>query len=554
MALKNCFSKAPLLRHFDFNLPRTVHVDSSGYAIAAVLSQPGPDGKPHPVSFYSRKLSDRERGWPIFDLELLAVVTAFEEWRAWLMGTKDPVRVFSDHANLRYFQTAKRLSPKQARWAAFLDEFNFQIYHIAGKHNPADGPSRRPDYTTGQLKNSPAETISKRLISETINNLVPLETEKGTVRHDLFFQKPLDELIGYLKKAYDTLAEDEKEDLLLFQDMYWFNNRIFVPSSMRTWIIQLSHDSPSAGHPGIARTLALITRSFSWPGIRKDMIKFVKTCDSCQRVKARRQLPEGQLNSLTIPEKPWSKVGIDFIVKLPDSGGFDSIMVVIDLLSKMTHFIPCKETYTAAQVANLFRINIVRLHGLPQKIISDRGPIFVSRFWDSLMNSLQVKSGYSSAYHPQTDGQTERMNQVLEDYLRHFCSFYQDNWDKILDMAEFAINNSDSASLGVSPFFFSYGYHPKFSVLTNSSGIKPVDEFTEDLQVIQERAVECLTQAQQRQARYYDLKRREASQYKEGDQVLLLRKFISTRRMNSKLDYRFLGPFRVIEMVGRNAV
>jgi hypothetical protein len=116
-------------------------VDSSGYAIAAVLSQPDQEGKLHPVSFYSQKLSDRERGWAIFDLELLAIVEAFEQWRAWLMGTKEPVCVYSDHSNLRHFTTAKNLTPKQARWASFLDGFNFSIYHITGKINPADAPS-----------------------------------------------------------------------------------------------------------------------------------------------------------------------------------------------------------------------------------------------------------------------------------------------------------------------------------------------------------------------------------------------------------------------------
>ena len=119
---------------------------------------------------------------------------------------------------------------------------------------------------------------------------------------------------------------------------------------------------------------------------------------------------------------------MDFITKLPISGGFDSILVVVDLFSKATHFIPCKELFNASQIAHLCRTNIFRLHGLPDKIISDRGSIFVSEFWRTLMNSLQIKKGYSTAYHPQTGGQTERMNQVLEDYLRHFCSYYQDNW------------------------------------------------------------------------------------------------------------------------------
>ncbi|POW17893.1 hypothetical protein PSTT_00227 [Puccinia striiformis] len=553
-ALKKCFAKAPLLHHFDFSLPRVLHVDSSGYAIAAVLSQPDSNGALHPVSYFSRKLSDRERSWPIFDLEMLAIVSAFEEWRAWLMGTEEPVKVYSDHANLRYFRSAKYLTPKQARWASFLDGFNFVIYHIPGKVNPADGPSRRPDFLSDRPEIKQSGILTKHLHGETVDDIeLPAEIAESA-SHDLFFQRPADDLLELIRNQYSTLEDDEKEALTFRENLFWHQDRVFVPVSHRERIIQFHHDAPTTGHPGIARTLSLLTRSFSWPGIRKDVIQFVKSCDSCQRVKARRQLQEGQLNSLDIPQRPWSVIGMDFITKLPKSGGFDSIMVVIDLLSKATHFIPCKETYSAPQVAQLFRTNVFRLHGIPEKIISDRGLVFVSEFWKSFMFSLGIKKGFSTAYHPQTDGQTERMNQVLEDYLRHFCSYYQDNWDKLLDLAEFSINNLDSSSLGVSPFFFSYGFHPKFSVLNRSSSKKSLDGFIQDMQEVQERAVECLTQAQQRQARYYNAHKRPATQYNPGDQVLLLRKFIESRRINSKLDYRFIGPFKVIEMVGNNAV
>jgi hypothetical protein len=154
--LKRLFTVNPLLMHFDFEKDRVLHVDSSGYAIAGVLSQPDRLGKLRPVSYFSRKLLDWERSWQVFDLELLAIVLAFEEWRAWLMGTKNPVQVYSDHSNLLYFKTAKYLSPKQARWAAFLDMFNMLIYHISGVKNPADAPSRREDFSRGDMskKNS----------------------------------------------------------------------------------------------------------------------------------------------------------------------------------------------------------------------------------------------------------------------------------------------------------------------------------------------------------------------------------------------------------------
>ena len=170
------------------------------------------------------------------------------------------------------------------------------------------------------------------------------------------------------------------------------------------------------------------------------------------------------------------------------------------------------------------------------------------------MNSLNIIAGFSTAYHPQTGGQTERMNQVLEDYLQHFCSYYQDNWDKILDMAEFSINNLNSGSLGVSPFFFTYGHHPKFKILTESSGCCNLDTFICKLQETQETAIECLMQTQICQATYYNKGRRESPHFKKDDQVMLLRKFITSRLLNNKLDYQWIGPFQVQEMVGPNAV
>jgi hypothetical protein len=245
---------------------------------------------------------------------------------------------------------------------------------------------------------------------------------------------------------------------------------------------------------------------------------------------------------------------MDFITKLPVLGGFDSIMVVKDLLSKVTHFIPFKETYTAEKLAQIFRSQIFKLHGMPEKIISDRGSTFVSEFWKAFLRSLSISLGFSTAYHPQTNGQTERMNQVLEDYLCHFCSYYQVNWVKILDIAEFSINNLDSASLGTSPFFFANGFHPKFSVLTENSGICSLDDFMVDLQEIQEKAIECLTRAKHFQALYHNAHRQPATQYQPGDLVLLHQKFIQSRQINSKLDYRYIGPFKVLKMVGENAV
>jgi transposase InsO family protein len=546
--LKSSFKSAPLLSHFSFELDRIVHVDSSGYAIAGVLSQPDKSGKLHPVSFFSRKLTDQERVWPIFDLELFAVVSAFEEWRAWLAGTQTPVLVFSDHANLKHFMTSKIISPKQARWAAFLDSFNFKLIHVSGTANPADGPSRRPDFDTGNKLFAP-NSLQPHF---QIHSLLPSSSK--LIGHDLYFQPVSPLFSASLKKSYDTLSSEEKEDYIFQDGLYWFRHRVLVPSSLREEVIRTYHEGPEVGHPGIARTLSLILRTFDWPSIRKDVISFVKSCDSCQRVKVIRQHPTGLLQPLPVPDQPWSVVGMDFIVKLPLSQGFDSILVIIDLLSKATHFIPCNETMTAKDLAKIFRREFFRLHGLPDRIISDRGTLFTSEFWQSFMQLLNITSAMSTAFHPQTDGQTERMNHVLEDYLRHFVSYNQSDWSEKLDLAEFSLNNLHSTSSGVSPFFFIHGYHPRFNTLTKASNRSSANTLVCDLQDIQESASSALQEAKKKQALYYNKARRVSPVFEPGDLVLLSRRNIQTRRANSKLDYRHLGPFRVLGMVGSSAV
>jgi transposase InsO family protein len=195
--------------------------------------------------------------------------------------------------------------------------------------------------------------------------------------------------------------------------------------------------------------------------LRKDVERFVANCHVCQRTKTSQHTPYGVLNPLPVPECPWRDISIDFVTGLPISDGYDAIWVVIDWLTKMRHLIPCSTTVDAKELANLFVMNIFRLHGLPNSILSDRGPQFASRFWKYLCNSLYIKPHLSTAFHPETDGQTERINSVMEQYLRAYINYQQDNWAQYLPLAKFAANNHVSKTTGLSPFFTNYGMHPK---------------------------------------------------------------------------------------------
>ena len=205
------------------------------------------------------------------------------------------------------------------------------------------------------------------------------------------------------------------------QGTIWFKKRICVLEieHLRQLILREAHDSAYFIHPRSTKMYQDLKEKYWWYGLKRDVATHVVLCDVCQRVKAEHQRPAGLLQPLKVPEWKWEEISMDFIVGLPRTrDGYDSIWVIVDRLTKVAHFIPMKTTYPGAQLAELYMSRIVCLHGVPKKIVSDRGTQFTSRFWKRLHESMDTKLNFSSAYHPQTDGQTERTNQVLEDMLR----------------------------------------------------------------------------------------------------------------------------------------
>ena len=316
-------------------------------------------------------------------------------------------------------------------------------------------------------------------------------------------------------------------------------------------ILRARHDSPSAGHPGQAKTYDLVIRDFWWPGIRSYIKEYVKSCDICQRSKASSHKPYGLLEPLPIPETPWFLIGMDFIVKLPQSQGYDSILVCVCRRRKQAHFIPCKETINAVETATLFLSTVYKLHGLPVDIVSDRGPQFRSAFWKALTSALGITLKLSTAYHPQTDGQTERVNQTLEQYLRCFINYQQDNWIQYLPLAEFAYNNAPSATSQISPFFANYGFNPRSDFLGLQPEAMNIPSATTHLDKIKEASLfmDTTLKAAQEDSKKYADKNRLHQSFNIGDQVWLYRKNLKTKRPSDKLDHLKLGPFKILEQV-----
>ncbi|KAL1942197.1 hypothetical protein VTO73DRAFT_6261 [Trametes versicolor] len=557
-SLKRAFLSQPVLRHFDPTLPSTLATDASDFAIAGVLHQPDPDGLLHPVAFFSRKLSPAEINYEVYDKELLAVVESFRDMRAWLIGTDTPVSVVSDHKNLEYFMSSRVLNRRQARWSMFLSEFNFVLSYSPGLKNPADGPSRRSDFAPREGDDVLRTNRKVLLTPYHTQHLSPQpdasSTPRESIRVSAFTALSADhsdfqeryKIALRADQEWRNAVQREDPSFVVKDNLVFHDGLLYIPLSMRTDILRSRHDSPLAGHPGRRRTLTSVKRDYSWPGITTYVRKYVASCDVCGRIKIPRHKPFGILQPLDIPLRPWQGLTMDFIVKLPRSHGYDSIWVVCDRLTRYAHFIPCNETLDAPGLAWLFLDRIVRYHGVPDSIISDRGPTFVSQFWRELSNHLQTELKHSTAYHPQTDGLTERTNQTLETYLRAYVSYQQDDWVDYLPLAEFAFNNAINLSTNQTPFYANYGFHPSFEPrLADPISMPGAADLATRLARLHDELRAELKNAQERQARNYNRRVSDAPTYQPGDLVWLLRRNIKTTRPSDKLDHRRLGPFPI---------
>ncbi len=233
------------------------------------------------------------------------------------------------------------------------------------------------------------------------------------------------------------------------------------PDALRTECMQWVHDHPFGGHVGMHRTQEILKRDFWWPKIDESVATYVSNCEMCIRNKAPNRKPAGLLQPLPLPGRPWESIGMDFITHLPQTqAGHTAIYVIIDRLTKLTHIVPTTDKATAPDVAEMFIDTVVKHHGLPRNIIPDRDAKFTSKFWEAFCEQVGIQMKMSSAYHPQTDGQTERMNRVIIDMIRHYVDPMHNDWDEHLTAAEFAINNAHQQSIGTTPFRLTYGQDP----------------------------------------------------------------------------------------------
>ncbi len=518
-ALQQALCHAPVLTIADPTKDYTIWTDASNFAIGATLYQDQGRGL-QPVAFLSRRLADSQRNWATHERELFALISALKEWRPYIEERN--VTVFTDHHALQYLQTQPHISRRQARWLETIQEFgpSLTIQYKPGKRNPSDGLSRRPDLaatSTVQWHNDQIEELRTGYLADTTFISAP-DVDK-TLRPDGLYE-------------------------------YQATGRIWVPDyhHLRRSIIHLCHDDPVAGHLGRDKTTSLVLRTYFWPGLPFDVRAYVDTCDNCQRNKPPNQRPPGLLQAIPIPERKWQQITMDFFDLPMSDNNYDCVFVVVDRLSKQAHFIPLTRTASAATVASLFFREIFRHHGLPESIITDRDPRFVSAFWQTLFAHLGTQLNLSTAYHPQSDGQTERVNRSLGTFLRAYVAGRERTWDTYLTAAEVAYNNAPHASTGESPFFLTYGTHPTLpSTLPARPRPAPyVQQLTDAISSAQDH----LRRAQRTQTSSADRHRRDLA-FAPGDHVLLSTRNLRLHgRSYSKLGPLYIGPFVVAARVG----
>ncbi|KAJ6436365.1 retrovirus polyprotein [Purpureocillium lavendulum] len=597
--LKVRLISAPVLAQWDPDRETIVETDSSGYVTGGALSQKGDDGLMRPVAFFSKKCTPAECNYPIHDKELLAIMRCLEHWDAELRSVES-FTVLTDHLNLRYFTKKQPLSERQARWAEMLSRYNFTIVHRPGKDAAV------PDALSRREQDMPHSAEDERLRGRRIQLLEPAKGGGLVTRVKSGYiskgdtDQPGDATAEQDESVENPFTEPEIQELwkegLKQHNRYWlirnavqegerrlpsqwglpvmlsecsidegqrlcWRERIWVPNHepLRTRLMQDTHDSALAGHPGRDMLKSLLARRFYWPGLDADARQFVRNCDACGRSNVWREKRRGLLKPLPVPERIWSELSIDFVTELPPtkSNGSTNMMVLTDRLSKSVVLESLKDI-TAETTARALMRNVLQHHGIPAAIVTDRGTQFTSRMWKRLCELLRIKQRLSTAWHPETDGATERANQEVERYIRIFTTYAQDDWDELLPAAAMALNNRTATSTGLSPFFFTHGYHlepVQVKEALRPDGKSPVakaEGIVRRFQEATEWAQAAMASAQERQEDNANTRRQPSDQYKPGDKVWLRLRNIRSKRPSKKLDW-LAGKYTVLETVGSHA-
>ena len=570
--IKQAMTTAPVLAVPDASLPYEVYTDASGFGVGAVLLQDQGKGL-QPCAYISHKLSDAERKYATHEQELLAIIHALKVWRPYLEGAV--FKVNSDHKALEVLATQPKLSRRQASWVEFLQAYDCKVKYVEGQGNHADALSRRPDLINTAALNQGVvwDTSSSRRLqcgsSRASPTVVHSNGHRGscaacTEEHasgarqvdSVNTMTILTEDSSFMELLKGALPGDDyhKRNRFLKEegDLVYLGRLLYIPPQLRSHVMREAHEPSYSGHLGTDKTCAGIKRRFWWPHLRKSVRRYIGRCGHCQRSKPRATKLYGGMHPIPAPSRPWEQITMDLITALPTTTqGHDAMIVFVDRMTKMIRCAPTTKKLSAQGTAQLFKDTIFRYHGLPEVIIADRDPRWNSMFWRSVFQSLQTKTRLSTAYHPHTDGQTERANRTIEEMMRSYVHPFGDDWDQHLCDVEFAYNNSEQKSTGQTPFYLLHGFHPRTPIdLYNpavAEHMPAADHFVKQILQGHEAAKSAMEYASQQQKEQFDKKRTE-SPFKQNDWVYLSSKNCKFQGRTDKLTARFMGPYKIQTM------
>jgi hypothetical protein len=606
--IKRRMVMAPIIAHFNPQAKETIiQADASHFGWGFIISQRiGDDGVSHPIAIESGSFKDAELNYTTTEKEFLAIVHAFRRNRHMLLQL-DSI-VLTDHLNLTYWMKPRQLNSRQGRWVEELSHFRFKVVYQPGRLALVpDALSRRSDYHPGKgsttsldhnyvqalpsIDESQLSLDDKERMSDILaavrtlpgagDELEPNEVAEYEIRDNLSQDKEILEIrIAMLSLRCYSCEHEQCRELMSLETMIgstpmfgnipvhkleWstsgfllINNRTYVPhvGDIRLTILKMRHDSLLGGHQGIGKSTELLERDYIWKSLKKDVREYVTGCTECQRFKTSRGKPHGMLRTLEVPDRPWGHLSMDFIEPLPTSDGYDSILVIVDRLTKWSIFIPTTTRLNSPKLAQLIIDHVISQHGVPVSIVSDRGSKFTSRFWRYVTAKLGIELRLSTAFHPQTDGQTERVNQVLEQYLRFFSDDNQSNWSDKLGVASFVYNNSVHSATGFSPFYANFGYHPRWvdEIRRDKASSVPIGvNLIEDITDVHKLCSANISEANLRYSKSYNEKHKEGPTYRVNDKVMLSMRNIRTKKPAKKLDQKYSGPYSISELIGTHA-
>ena len=527
--LKVLMTSAPVLALPDFTKVFVVETDASLTGIGAILLQEG-----HPIAFISKSLGPKQQTLSVYEREMMAILHAVTKWKHYLWGRHFHIR--TDHISLKYLLHQKLTTPAQHLWVVKLLGYDYDIEYKQGRENvPADALSRIPSQEIYALTTS---TISTSL----------MEDIKSSYQNDPMIQTIIKDLLG---------SADSHPHYTWVHDHLNRKGKVVVGNNraLRSQIIALFHNSAVGGHSGMTVASKTMSSLFYWKGQQKHIREHVRECTICQRNKHENVASPGLLQPLPIPSAPFIDISMDFVEGLLKSEGKDVIMVIVDRFSKYAHCVAISHPYAAPTIARAFMDNVYKLHGTPASITSDRDPVFLSRFWKELFNNQGVNLNHSTAYHPQTNGQTEVVNKCIEHYLRCMTGDCPHQWAKWLPLAEWWYNTNYHSATKMTPYEVLYGFPPPIHIpyFPRDSAVASVDEYLNTKEEVIKRVKAHLQLAQNRMTTIANKKRSDRS-FEIHDYVYLklqpYRQQSTTYRSSQKLAAKYYGPYQVIAKMG----